>query len=622
MMKIPATFFLVIALYIGGFYVCSTAAEDVSSPVAAPTQPGDKPSKTNSRCTVQRDANGWWLVSRSGEKFFSLGVCMFNQGSKKDEYNPVKPSYAALRHYDGPEAWADASLRRLKSWGFTTVGGWSDYATLQQSREHDLWITPVLHLGSTSGAPWFDMWDEKVIRRIEEVAEKAILPLRDDPRVLGYFSDNELGWWNAIMWKMTLEQPATSGQRQRLIRLLHDEYEDDWLALTRDFEPDGAESWAALQDKGMLWLRPGSNGIHTMRRFLSLVANRYYGLMRDMIHKFDPGALYLGDRYQSFYYPEVPIASRPYVDVISTNLNVSWNDGTFIPSYLETLHKLTEKPVLVSEFYMAAEDNRSGNKNKVGGFPAVTTQIERGKALSNTLIALARLPYVVGADWFQYYDEPPHGRKLDGEDYNFGLVDIHDQPYTEVVNAFTSVDLHGLKSTTVATKTDAAMPIPPAPKNPLAHFDFMTALKSWDRDRGRVRPTSPHPMGDLYLCWSPTTLYIATYVLEIVEPDYYRDGAIPEMDRAAWNIQLDGGKPISAIVGAGMKPVISPADIEFKSLSGTYHDVRCITVVAVPAANLGKERFKSGDSISLDSSFVAHGRAYQTKWKGQFVLGD
>ena len=80
------------------------------------------------------------------------------------------------------------------------------------------------------------------------------------------------------------------------------------------------------------------------------------------------------------------------------------------------LHELTDKPVLVSEFYMAAEENRSGNKNTVGVFPQVETQKERGKALANTLAALARLPYVVGADWFQYYDEPPHGRQLDGED--------------------------------------------------------------------------------------------------------------------------------------------------------------------------------------------------------------
>ena len=155
------------------------------------------------RCTVRNDASGWWLVAPDGSKFFSLGVCMFNQGTDKHLFEEIKPSYAALRHYDTPDAWAEASLGRLKTWGFTTVGGWSDYATVRRTGGNSWWLTPVLHMGSTSGAPWFDMWDEKVIRRIEEVAVQNIGPTQGDPRVIGYYSDNELGWWNAILWKMT-----------------------------------------------------------------------------------------------------------------------------------------------------------------------------------------------------------------------------------------------------------------------------------------------------------------------------------------------------------------------------------------------------------------------------------
>src|SRR5262245_11048928 len=79
------------------------------------------------RCSLRHDENGWWLVAPSGEPFFSLGVCMFNQGSHRDDYDPSKPSYAALRHYEAADAWADSSLKRIKSWGFTTIGGWSDY---------------------------------------------------------------------------------------------------------------------------------------------------------------------------------------------------------------------------------------------------------------------------------------------------------------------------------------------------------------------------------------------------------------------------------------------------------------------------------------------------------------
>ena len=116
--------------------------------------------------------------------------------------------------------------------------------------------------------------------------------LAGNPQVIGYYSDNELGWWNAILWKMTLEQPASSGQRQRLVKLVREEYGDDWNALVRDFEPQNATNWEELDRAGMLWLRPGGDGIRTIRRFLSLVADRYYQLMRDTIRKFDPDALY------------------------------------------------------------------------------------------------------------------------------------------------------------------------------------------------------------------------------------------------------------------------------------------------------------------------------------------
>jgi len=43
----------------------------------------------------------------------------------------------------------------------------------------------VLHIGSTAGAPWWDMWDPRVIQRMDDVAREHILPWRDDPRPIG-----------------------------------------------------------------------------------------------------------------------------------------------------------------------------------------------------------------------------------------------------------------------------------------------------------------------------------------------------------------------------------------------------------------------------------------------------
>jgi len=40
----------------------------------------------------------------------------------------------------------------------------------------------------------------------------------------------------------------------------------------------------------------------------------------------------------------------------------------------------------------------------------------------------------VGNHWFEWCDEPKEGR-FDGENSNYGLVNIHDQPYKQFVEA-------------------------------------------------------------------------------------------------------------------------------------------------------------------------------------------
>jgi hypothetical protein len=468
------------------------------------------------------------------------------------------------------------------------------------------------------------MWDDGNLQRLDRVAAERIGPIRDDPRVVGYYSDNELGWWNAALWKLTLEQPATSGQRQRLMALVHEIYRDDWDALVADFEPREAASWDELALRGSLVLRPGGDGVRTMRRFLALAAERYYQLMRDAIRRHDADALYLGDRYQSFYYPEVARAAGRHVDVASTNLNAHWNDGTFLRSYLATLHRVTGKPILVSEFYAAAMENRSGNRNATSGFPVVTTQAERAATARTTLERLAGLPYVVGAEWFQYFDEPPRGR-FDGEDYNFGLVDIEDRSYDQVTAVFAGFAAKA--AARVRPRPDASGGVPRAPADPLADFRFMTALKAWDRERGFVPPASDEPLGDLYVCWTPEAFYVGLYAWDAVERDLYDGGAMLESDRAAWTVGLGGAGQVVVRLGGGHKATVSDAGgiqgaIHIESLSGFDHDVRLIAVMRVPASRLGKRQLAPGDQIDLQSKLVTHGQAYEFAWRGEFTLAD
>ena len=175
---------------------------------------------------------------------------------------------------------------------------------------------------------------------------------------------------------------------------------------------------------------PTEAGIKLINEFTYLCAERYYKLIHDALRAADPGALIFSDRLPIYYSQDAVRAMAPYVDVIASNYDLDGPDGWVAHYFFEGLAALTGKPVLVSEFFCAAMENRSGNKN-AGHLLKVPTQNQRAMVVQQALQNFARCPNIIGTHWFQYYDEPQGGR-ADGEDYNMGLVDIYDQPYEEV----------------------------------------------------------------------------------------------------------------------------------------------------------------------------------------------
>lgn len=117
---------------------------------------------------------------------------------------------------------------------------------------------------------------------------------------------------------------------------------------------------------------------------------------------------------------------------------------------MEELHAVTKKPVLIGEFSFTAKDsvpplpNRKGARACFGpiclpGCP-YETQSQRGEAYTRYVSALASKPYVIGWHWSQWVDEPLIGRWPDGENSNYGLVSIDDEPYSAVVETMQQVN--------------------------------------------------------------------------------------------------------------------------------------------------------------------------------------
>src|SRR5690606_25101967 len=95
------------------------------------------------------------------------------------------------------------------------------------------------------------------------------------------------------------------------------------------------------------------------------------------------------------------------------------------------------------------------------------TQAERTLIFEKTLRDILDMPYAVGAHWFQFHDEPPHGRE-DGEDFNFGLVDIHNAPYRLLTESMTALNAQAeaLHAAADGWRADTTIAVPAAPSDP------------------------------------------------------------------------------------------------------------------------------------------------------------
>ncbi len=159
--------------------------------------------------------------------------------------------------------------------------------------------------------------------------------------------------------------------------------------------------------------------------------------------------------------------------------------------------------------------------------------------------------------------------------------------------------------------------------DPLAGFQPHLALREWDRKRGSVKPASPHPLADLYVCWRPEALYLGLYAQDVVEAESYRDGRVPETDRAEWTVRPGKAAPtIRARIGAGGPAVVSGGAVRIVHRSGVQLNTRCIAAMALPASLFGRPTLRPGDRLEFASTFHTQGRAYRTDWRGRFTLRE
>ena len=175
----------------------------------------------------------------------------------------------------------------------------------------------------------------------------------------------------------------------------------------------------------------------------------------------------------------------------------------------------------------------------------VATQDERAIGAAAATANFAAISEIVGVHWFQYYDHPKGGRG-DGEDYNFGLVDIDDRPYERLTAALAVANRRAPR-----IHASAAVPVSQAgmfalPRASISVHD--RSLSDWPKPASLLPRLSASPgdveFGEAYLSWSERGLALATIGQDYFDiPLFAYDGAFPLTDgyRLEFGVDLGAG---------------------------------------------------------------------------------
>ena len=382
--------------------------------------------------SVAMQAGRAWFIAPDGQRFLSQGVNHVGDSShdapNPNFYDPVNKQFGANK-----AAWVTSAFQRLSSWGFNTVGAWSDDALYGQRFPY----TYILYSAGFD-QPLEHVFDPYFESRVKNNTEKA-QSLKDDPYLIGYFLDNELPWWGEVGWhasgqKSLLEKYAHAevgtGGKRVLHQFLESRYGKDLSRFNAAYKTT-LKSFDELEQSIELPVR-GSASRRDADDFAGVIAERYFAVTTRALHERDPKHLILCVRFAGEApWPVVEVAGK-YCDVVS--VNQYQRTGDVDRRLLDDFYVKTKKPILVTEYSFSATENQSGDPNTKGASVTVPTQRERAEHTERFARQALALPYVVGMHWFEWADESPQGR-FDGENQDYGLVDIQDRPYALLTQA-------------------------------------------------------------------------------------------------------------------------------------------------------------------------------------------
>ena len=404
--------------------------------------------------TLQKDNGVWWLADHTGKRFITTGMnhvgeggVLFNEVNKgwlTGKFGEdIKGSWGGLNpRAKNIGAYADMVVKDFKDYEFNTIPFHAYSTPLQLYERRKIYYVAKIKVQSISlmqmnrlrGDRFPDVFSTGFRDKLDRLAKRICAPLRDAKYCLGYayFDMPDLKparRWHRQMfpdrglvypWVQDMRAlPASAAGKQEWIRILKRNHASASEA-ARVYAINDIASWDDLAKVTSWPIKP--NDVARVRKdaddMLSCTGRKWYGLHHELIRKYDPNHLLLGDKHDVGYDKSVDMIPNGVLDAIAKH-----SDVLMIQYYsfytdqhnatLRKLHRKTGLPIINGDHSYSFKTSKH---TKIKGL-----EVESFEAVANEYRrylkgAMEDHPYMLGW-WYCGYIEQwaPAGTKQLGQ---------------------------------------------------------------------------------------------------------------------------------------------------------------------------------------------------------------